>query len=126
MYETDLVVGFTPPKPATLGHTLLIPRRHVPDIWSLRARDAEALARATLRVANAVRGAMSPEGLNVVQSNGEAATQTVGHLHVHIVPRWSTDGVGDFWPVTTCFSAEEKHDAFVRVRDKLREGANDD
>ncbi|CAN5176596.1 hypothetical protein BH18ACT9_BH18ACT9_05400 [soil metagenome] len=122
VYDDGLVVGFTPPRPATLGHTLLIPRHHVANVWALDRSDAEALARATLRVADGVRAALSPEGLNVVQSNGEAATQTVDHLHVHIVPRWASDDVGEFWPETTNFSAEEKLEAFTRLRNQLNEG----
>lgn len=119
VYEDDQVVGFTPPEPASLGHTLLVPRHHVPDVWSLGDSDADALGRAALRVARAVRGALDPAGLNIVQSNGEAATQTVGHLHIHLVPRWPDDNVGDFWPETTHFTDEQRLGAFRRVRAAL-------
>lgn len=85
------VVAFFPLEPATLGHTLVVPRQHVPDIWSLDEDTAAQLARVTVRLSNVMRRALQPEGLNVIQSNGEVATQTVFHLHVHVVPRWEGD-----------------------------------
>ena len=55
VYRDDHVVAFFPTEPATLGHTIIIPRRHILDIWSLDEETAKYLARATLRVSNAVR-----------------------------------------------------------------------
>ena len=92
VYRDEHVVAFFPLEPATLGHTLIVPRMHIPDIWSLDDDTAGHLARVTVRLSAAVREALSPAGLNVIQSNGAAATQTVFHLHVHVVPRWEGDG----------------------------------
>ena len=92
-----------------MGHTLLVPRQHVEDIWALDAEFAVPLARATLKIASAVKQVTNLEGLNIIQSNGAAATQTVSHLHVHIVPRWRGDGIGNFWPPTTSYSEAEKN-----------------
>jgi ATP adenylyltransferase len=92
------VTVFLPDEPATRGHVLVVPNDHAADIWALTQGTARNLASEVLRVAGAARDAMRPEGLNVIQSNGRAATQTVNHLHVHVVPRWASDGVEDFWP----------------------------
>ncbi|WP_162529898.1 HIT family protein [Nocardioides caldifontis] len=92
------VTVFLPDEPATRGHVLLVPDDHVSDIWALSQGAARTLASEVLRVAGAARDAMQPEGLNVIQSNGSAATQTVNHLHVHVLPRWANDAVLDFWP----------------------------
>lgn len=92
------VTAFLPDEPATRGHVLLVPDDHVSDIWALSQGAARTLASEVLRIAGAVRQAMQPEGLNVIQSNGAAATQTVDHLHVHVLPRWANDAVDDFWP----------------------------
>lgn len=46
----------------------------------------------------ALRAAVAPDGLNIIQSSGAAATQTVPHLHVHLVPRWAADAMGPIWP----------------------------
>lgn len=116
VYRDDHVVAFFPLEPATLGHTLVVPRAHVPDIWSLDDETAERLAVATTRLAQVVKHALAPEGLNVIQSNGKAATQTVFHLHVHIVPRWENDAVGRIWPPETNYSEAQKDDAWERLR----------
>jgi histidine triad (HIT) family protein len=98
VWRSSTVIAFFPLEPATLGHTLVIPTEHIPDIWGLDEATAIRLTQATLRVAEAVRTAVSPDGLNLIQSNGAAATQTVDHLHVHVVPRWNGDAMGHIWP----------------------------
>lgn len=96
--ETDDSIAIVPLAPATRGHLLLIPKEHVPDVWSLSTELAEALARDLLPLAHALRTAMEPAGMNVINSSGVAATQTVMHLHIHLVPRWPDDAIGDIWP----------------------------
>ena len=120
VYRDEHVVAFFPLEPATLGHTLVVPRQHIPDIWTLDEATAAHLARATVRLAAAVRDAVEPQGLNIIQSNGEAATQTVFHLHVHIVPRWGGDVVGRIWPPETSYSEDQKDDAWDRLREACR------
>ena len=115
------MVAFFPTEPATLGHLLLIPQRHVPDLWHLRHEEASQLSRAALYLASAIRHAFSPEGLNVIQSNGQAATQSVLHLHIHIVPRWTGDAMGPIWPDETNYSDQQKDVALRRIRDVMRQ-----
>lgn len=122
VFRNEHVVAFFPTEPATLGHTLVVPRKHIADIWELDDATATELGRVALRLAYAIRDAVKPEGLNVIQSNGEAATQTVDHLHIHLVPRWESDGIGRIWPKETSFSERQKDDALERVRDFLRIG----
>jgi len=121
VYRDDNVVAFFPLEPATLGHTLVVPRQHVIDIWSLDEDTGAQLARVTMRLAKVMRRALQPEGLNVIQSNGEAATQTVCHLHVHVVPRWAGDAVGRIWPPETDYSQGEKDAAWETLRAACRE-----
>ena len=94
----DHAVAFFPLRPATLGHTLVVPRRHIPNIWELPEQTAAHLSRTVLRVVAAVRAAITPDGLNIIQSSGAVATQTVPHLHAHLVPRWAADAMGPIWP----------------------------
>ncbi len=119
VYRDEYVIAFFPPEPATLGHTLVAPRRHVRDIWEVDDTLGERIAVATLRVARAVNAAMHPDGLNVIQSNGDAATQTVMHLHVHVVPRWAGDALGRIWPPETAYSDNQKDSAWQAIRDQL-------
>jgi len=120
VYRDENVVAFFPTEPAVLGHVLVVPRRHVPDIWGLGPDEAAQLSRVTLLLAQAVRDAVRPEGLNVIQSNGVAATQTVEHLHVHLVPRSQGDAMGPIWPEETDYSEESKEHTMLDVRDAAR------
>lgn len=116
IYRDEHVIAFFPDAPATLGHTLVTPRAHVPDLWALDERTAGQLARATLYVAQAIRRALDPEGLNIIQSNGEVATQTVFHLHVHVVPRWRHDSIGRIWPPQAQYSEVQVDQAWERLK----------
>jgi histidine triad (HIT) family protein len=96
--ETKECLAFFPLYPAVLGHTLVVPRQHVRDIWSLDNRLAAKVTDAVLLVGRSLKTALKPEGMNIINSAGEAAGQTVYHLHVHLVPRWPGDRMGDIWP----------------------------
>ena len=119
VYRNEHVVAFFPMEPATLGHTLVVPRKHISDVWDLDENTATHLARAVVRISHAMRTAVEPEGLNIIQSNGEVATQTVFHLHVHIVPRWSGDAIGRIWPPETSYSDSEKDNAWEKLRKEI-------
>jgi histidine triad (HIT) family protein len=119
VYRDEHVVAFFPLEPATLGHTLVVPRKHISDVWDLDENTASHLARAVVRISHAMRTAVEPEGLNIIQSNGEVATQTVFHLHVHIVPRWSGDAIGRIWPPETSYSDSEKDNAWEKLRKEI-------
>jgi len=124
VYRDQHIVAFFPHNPATLGHTLVIPRIHVPDIWTLDRSTAEQLADATTRLAAAVKRAVNPDGLNVIQSNGSAASQTVFHLHIHLVPRWEGDPIGHIWPPESNYSEKEKDDAWEALRVECWKASN--
>jgi histidine triad (HIT) family protein len=96
--EGETWVAFFPLKPATPGHTLVIPRSHVPDLWSADPALASDLMVAAVKVGRAIRTAVTPEGMNLITSSGEVAEQTVYHLHLHVVPRWRHDGFEEIWP----------------------------
>lgn len=98
VYESPDFMAFFPLNPATLGHTLVIPRPHAPDVWSLPSNLVGPLFETAVSVGAAIRSALSPEGMNIIHSAGGAATQTVFHLHVHLVPRWPNDPIEHFWP----------------------------
>lgn len=122
VYRDDSIVAFSPTEPALLGHILVIPRRHVPDIWKLRLDEAAQLSKVTIILAHAIRESVNPEGLNIIQSNGEAAAQTIHHLHVHIVPRWRNDPIGPIWPNNgTNYSNIEKDRVVFNIRNAIRQ-----
>jgi histidine triad (HIT) family protein len=96
--EGERWIAFFPINPATLGHTLVIPRRHRPDLWAVDRRLGSDLMEAVVLVGRAIQVAVEPEGMNLISSSGPAAEQTVFHLHLHVVPRWHGDGIDRIWP----------------------------
>jgi histidine triad (HIT) family protein len=117
VFEDSQTMAFFPVRPVVPGHTLVIPRKHIPDIWSVQVEDADLLTRATLRIAKAIETSLAPDGLNVINSTGEAASQTVFHFHVHLVPRMFGDVIGRIWPPSEPIPAEVKDEVLSRLRD---------
>ena len=96
--EPDLV-GFLDIRPVFKGHTLLVPREHVDALGDLPAKLRDPLLAATQRVADAVEKALGAGGAFVALNN--KVSQSVPHLHMHVVPRTKGDGLrGFFWPRT--------------------------
>jgi histidine triad (HIT) family protein len=93
VYEDDLVFAFLDIYPWAKGHCLVISKGHYSSIFEISEDAVVAVAKAARRLAPAIRSALNAEGLNLLQSNGEAAWQTVKHFHVHLIPRWSGDGL---------------------------------
>jgi histidine triad (HIT) family protein len=103
--RTEDIVSFLPDVPAVLGHTLVVPRHHVCDIWDVDSMLWRKLADATRQVAAAVSAATGTRELNIIQSNGASAGQSVFHLHVHVVPRRPGDRMPHLWPPDAQWSA---------------------
>jgi histidine triad (HIT) family protein len=97
IYEDAETYAFLDISPAAPGHTLVICKSEVANLYELSDTDLIATARTTQRVASVLRAVLQPDGINVVQNNGAAAGQTVFHYHVHLIPRWEDDGVFAFW-----------------------------
>ena len=114
--ESEAWVAFFPLNPATKGHTLVIPRLHVADIWQLDNRLGSQLMTAVIRVGRAVQSAVNPEGMNLISSKGSAAEQTVFHLHLHVLPRWDRDGFDRIWPTDSPYEDEDLKVVGERIR----------
>lgn len=97
VWNDDRTVAFLDRAPGTFGHTLVVPRRHFRDLLDAEPDDVAAVARATQVLARAARTAFGAEGVNVLQASGQAAFQTVFHLHFHMLPRYSHDEIVRPW-----------------------------
>lgn len=90
IYEDEDVYAFLDISQATPGHTLLIPKKHVSDIFAYDEDLASALFTRLPKVARAIEAAFPElEGLNIINNNKELAYQTVFHSHVHLIPRYT-------------------------------------
>lgn len=116
--EEAEVVGFLDTRPVFKGHVLLVPRTHLDTLADLPPRLFDPLLGAAQRLAEAVRSALGAQGSFVAMNN--VVSQSVPHLHVHVVPRTKGDGLrGFFWPRTKYADDAEAADYAARLRDAL-------
>jgi len=97
VYETDQVLAILDINPVTPGHTLLLAREHVPSLLEATGEVCSALAEALPQVARGVVHATGAEGLNVLLNSGRTAGQLIPHLHLHLIPRRTGDGLHLEW-----------------------------
>lgn len=108
VYEDDVVLAFLDLSQVTPGHTLVVPKKHVKDIFEYDEDLAAAVFSRIPKIARALK-AMDPavQGVNILNNNGEVAFQSVFHSHIHLIPRYTNeDGFGLKWE-THDTSAEE-------------------
>jgi histidine triad (HIT) family protein len=89
--EDERTVAFMDINPATRGHALVVPRRHAKDLLEIEADDLTATVLAAQRLAKRVHERLKPDGINLLNSCGRAAWQTIFHFHVHVIPRYHDD-----------------------------------
>ncbi len=97
VYEDEQCYAFLDIGPLSWGHTLLVPKKHYERITEMPADEVAVLTSVIPKLAAAVIQATDAEGLNVLQNNGRVAGQAVPHLHVHLIPRHTGDGLGYRW-----------------------------
>ena len=91
--EDDEILAIMDLYPATPGHVLVLPKQHIENIYSLREDLSSRIMVTASKIAKAIKQQLSPDGLNLIQSNELAAGQTISHFHLHIVPRYKDDPV---------------------------------
>lgn len=114
--ESDSWIAFFPLNPATPGHTLVVPKTHVRNLWDVEPPLDGELIRACIEVGRAIEGALDVDGMNLITSAGETAEQSVFHLHLHVVPRWSDDGFGEIWPAGGRYENSDLENVAERIR----------
>ena len=116
--DTPDVVGFLDHRPVFKGHVLLVPRRHVETLTELPDEMLTPFFAALRELAAAVRDGLGAQGTFVAMNN--TVSQSVPHLHAHVVPRTRGDGLrGFFWPRTRYANPAEAEGYATRVRAEL-------
>lgn len=114
LYEDEEFVIILDVGPASLGHALILPKEHYENIFEM----PEELLKKSVSLAKVwgekLVKALHADGLNLVQNNGLAAGQTVYHYHLHLIPRYDQDMVGELWTPGT-LSEEQRQE----ILDKL-------
>ena len=113
--EDERTVAFMDIAPATDGHLLVIPRAHYEDLLVIDDADLDATMHAARAMARRVKDRLDADGVNLLNSCGRAAWQTVFHFHVHVIPRYDDDPLKLPW-----VPEQGDMDAIKRTADKLR------
>lgn len=97
VYEDDNFKAIFDISPASKGHTLVLTKNHMENIFEMDETVAANALFIIKKIATAIKEVLSCNGINIVQNNGEAAGQSVNHLHFHIIPRYTNDNVMTPW-----------------------------
>ena len=97
LYEDDVYKVILDRFPGNEGHALILPKKHVANLFELDEETAAGLFRLAVKVGKAQKEALGLTDLNLVQNNGPIAGQTVNHFHLHLIPRHEGDSVTVAW-----------------------------
>ncbi len=115
VYEDDHVMAFLDITQGTKGHTLIIPKKHVPNVYEVDEETITQVFKVVPKIANALKKSFNPIGLNIINNN-EKPLQSVFHFHVHLIPRYENDGM----IVSTKNNfGKNNHEEFVELVDKI-------
>jgi histidine triad (HIT) family protein len=115
VWENEYAYAFLDKSPATIGHTLVVPRVHAADIWDISRQDVARLMETVHDVARLLNDKLRPDGLTLFQANRAAGWQEVFHMHIHLVPRYAGDQLTRAW--TARPAAEQELDEVLnRIR----------
>lgn len=119
VFEDELFMAFLDARPLFLGHTLLIPKQHYPTFYDIPGNLAEPLVLVAQKLGKAIQKAMDAEGSFIATNN--IVSQSVPHMHIHLVPRNKGDGLkGFFWPRTTYASADEMLEVQAKIKRQFK------
>ena len=97
VYEDDKVLAFLNIEPVSIGHILVIPKKHVVSLEETSPEDLTAVMLVVQKIGGTLKKKLGVDGYNVGENNGSAAGQTIPHLHFHLIPRHENDGLPS-WP----------------------------
>ena len=116
VYEDDKVFAFEDINPISEGHTLIIPKKHAENLWEIPGEDLTAVHLASQKIIQAMKEALNPTGVALLQLNGRGANQVVMHYHLHLVPR--TSGAPEL-SISTWEFNEGDMDAIKQTAEKI-------
>lgn len=92
VYEDAQTLAFLDSHPVNPGHTLVIPKKHVADVFEADSETWLSVMKTVQKVAHGLNAALSPDGINIHVNNRSAAGQIIFHSHIHVIPRSHNDG----------------------------------
>jgi len=116
VYENDKVFAFEDISPISVGHTLVVPKRHAQNLWEIPGEDLTAVHLASQKIIQAIADVLNPTGVACLQLNGKGANQVVMHYHLHLIPRSSGEPE---LPVTTWELKQGDMEAIKQTAEKI-------
>ncbi len=118
VYEDSRILSFMDAFPQSKGHTLVIPKVKACNLFDIPSEHLQNLIHHTQKVGRAVKDALEPDGIRIMQFNGETAGQTVFHIHFHIIPMWADAGIGRHASGQMA-NIDDLNDTAARIKAKL-------
>jgi histidine triad (HIT) family protein len=119
IFEDSTFVAIMDRYPINTGHTLVLPKKHHKDIFTMEDDEIGKLFSTVSFLAKGIVKALDAKGLNIGQNNGRAANQIVPHVHVHIIPRYNYDSPNGRWPTRNLISDEELDKIAQKIKASL-------
>lgn len=119
IYQDDKTLAFLDINPNSVGHALVIPKKHAKTIVDMQDEDVEAVFKTVKKVVKGIQIALEPEGFNLVVNQGEVAGQVIQHFHCHVTPRNAEDGIELLLNVVS-LSTEEFQDLVKKISDLIK------
>lgn len=115
VYEDEKVLAFLDINPVSQGHTLVVLKEHVDDIFEIEVDKFNRLAITLPKIAEAVKKSMQADGMNILLNNRRCSGQLVPHIHFHLIPRFEGDALCLKWP-----AGKYKEGEMERVLKKIK------
>ncbi len=97
--ESERALAIMDINPVTDGHVLVLTKAHAETLLDVAEPDLLDACRLARQVAVRIHRGLTPDGFHLLQNNGPAASQSIPHFHLHVIPRWRGDGKGFDWPL---------------------------
>jgi len=97
VYQDDNVISFLSKDAESFGHTLIVPKEHFPDLYSIPEKLLGAILAVVKKISIHYKNILGASGVNLLHASGKSAQQSVFHFHIHLIPRFDDDNL-DLWP----------------------------
>lgn len=118
VYENELFRAILDIAPSAKGHVIILPKQHMVNLFDITETIASNALIIASKIAKAMKQSLGCSGVNLLQNNGEAAGQTVFHLHIHLIPRYENDSMNIPWKPLS-YSQTEADDIAKKIRQSL-------
>ena len=119
VFEDEDTLAFLDIKPATKGHTLVIPKQHFENVFDISDMALQKVSVVAKKLSVKIKDALRADGIRLSQSNGTVAGQDIMHFHLHIIPRYENDGLG-VHPAATLQMPQADFEELKKIAEKIK------